>query len=329
MCRRSIARRYRVSAWAWAVTEHMFSGRVVVRRWPRYGCYRVSRAHDEIRRRRSEQGSDDLLDQVLWRIKILGGDVDLVEPENRDAFSDVLGEFAPGGYGLLLNPSDYSRATDERGGYIRFSGYLVTGGVAAAELERRLYLGERYADHRRIRVAPRFRGNRIAPRSLIRCVRLYDALGIEHVVVRACFSGTWYWAQWGFRFSDDADLARMQEHTQRIIEGFGGGVDASLLTHPQQFLTLGEPEDKPGEPAMITFDQLCDAVPPCRDAWEDIASDNGLGMHDPIPFGRAVLLTGPSWHGRLTLTGADRLIFDDRARRVLAALEEGTPNGDR
>ena len=154
--------------------------------------------------------------------------------------------------------------------------------------------------------------SRIAPRSLIRSVELYSALGFEYVHLRAAFSGSWYWAQWGFHYEDPGELKTIQSHAQEIIDVFGGGLDAETLTHPLQFVRLGEPTE-------ITFDELCDALPKKRDAHEGIAHDNGLGLHDPVPFGRIVLLTGPSWYGRLDLTGADRLIFDDRAGRVLAA----------
>ena len=102
------------------------------------------------------------------------------------------------------------------------------------------------------------------------------------------------------------------EHAQEIIDAFGGGLDAGTLTHPIQFARLGEP-------ATLTFDELCDAFPLRRDAYEGIAFDNGLGMHEAKPFGRIVLLTGPTWNGRLDLQGADRLIFDDRAKRVVGA----------
>src|SRR5262249_54180606 len=152
--------------------------------------------------------------------------------------------------------------------------------------------------------------------SLIRSVGLYEQLKFEYVTLRAAHSGTWYWALWGFHFVDENEQLRMQNHAQEIIDAFGGGEDATTLTHPVQFARLGEP-------TVITFDQLCDAFPQKRDAWEDIARDNGLGMHDPIEFGRIVLLTGPTWTGRLDLDGADRLIFDDRAKRVLRAWARG------
>jgi hypothetical protein len=86
-----------------------------------------------------------------------------------------------------------------------------------------------------IRVVPRFRGNRIAPRCLIRSVALYDALQFEFVRVRAVFSGTWYWALWGFHFEDAVELTRIQDHAQEIIEACGGGVNATGFSHPIQF----------------------------------------------------------------------------------------------
>jgi hypothetical protein len=270
------------------------------------------RAHSQIEELRTAKQGEDLFDQLLWRIKILGGDVDLTEAENRGAFAEVLDAYVPENHRLVLNPSARCRATLERGGEIVFTGFLETGGNVTAELERRLSLGRRTAEHRRFRVVPRYRGNRIAPRSLIRSVALYDQLQFEHVRLRAAFSGTWYWAQWGFHFEDSRELGKVQDHAQRIIDACGGGLDATTLKHPVQFYRLGEP-------AAITFDELVDALPQCRDAYEEIAYDNGLGMHDPVPFGRAVLLTGPAWYACLDLKGADRLIFNDRAKRLLGA----------
>jgi hypothetical protein len=94
-------------------------------------------------------------------------------------------------------------------------------------------------------------------------------------------------------------VARVQDHAQEIIDVLGGGLDATTLKHPLQFARLGEP-------SVISFDALADALPHRRDAYEDIARDNGLGIHDPIPFGRIVLITGPSWWGCLDLKGPDR-----------------------
>jgi GNAT superfamily N-acetyltransferase len=274
------------------------------------------RALQQIERVRHEKGGRDLLEQLCWRITVLGGQVDLTEPVLRSAFSEVMDAYAPENHELVLDPSSRCLATLERGGEIDFTGILVTGGTVTAELERCLHLGRRFAEHRRLRVLPKYRGNRIGPRCLIQSVKLYDELGFEHVHLRAAFSGTWYWALWGFHFESRSEMERVQAHAQEIIDAFGGGLDATSLTHPIQFARLGEP-------TTLTFDELCDALPQRRDAYEDLAQENGLGMHDPVPFGRLVLLTGPSWYGRLDMSGGDRLIFDDRARRVLAALEGG------
>jgi hypothetical protein len=270
------------------------------------------RVYSEIDRVRKEKGGADLRDQLLWRVEILGDDVDITTARNRDAFSEVLDAYVPENHRLVFNPSQPCRASLAGGGEIVFTGLLVTGDTATAELERRIFLGRRVAEHRRFRVAPRFRGNRIAPRSLIRSMALYDQLGTEHVLLRAAWSGTWYWAQWGFHFGNPEELAKVQAHAQELIDIFGGGLDAFTLTHPSQFYRLGEP-------VRITFDQLGDALPHRRDAYEEIAYDNGIGLHDPCPFGRMVLLTGPSWDACLDTSGADRLIFDDRARRTLGA----------
>lgn len=247
---------------------------------------------------------------MLRRIHELGGNVDLTDEENRIIFSDVLDAFVPDGHRLLMSSADVCRATIEGGGEIRFTGLLVSGTNVTAQLQRHIYLGRRFAYHGLIRVVPRFRGNRIAPRSLVKSVGLYDRLELEFIRLRAAYSGSWFWALWGFRFEDANELARIRSHAQEIIDVLNGGVSAASFTRPIQFARLGEP-------AAITFDQLADLFPQRRGAYEDLAHDNGLGMHDAIPVGRAILLTGPSWYGRLDLHAADRLIFNERARRLL------------
>jgi hypothetical protein len=214
----------------------------------------MTRAHDEIERVREEKQGADLYDQLLWRIKLLGGNVNLTETANRRAFDDLLEAFVPDGHDLVLQPSQPCQATLERGGEVRFTGYLVSGGNITAELERVLHVPARTAYHRRFRVVPMFRGNRIAPRSLVRSVALYDALAFDQIRLRATHSGTWYWALWGFHFEVASEVERIQNHAQEVIDALGGGLDATTLTHPLQFARLGEP-------AVISFDALADELP--------------------------------------------------------------------
>jgi hypothetical protein len=198
----------------------------------------------------------------------------LTEAANREAFAEALDAYVPENHVLILNPSARCRASLDRGGEIVFTGVLVTGGNATAQLERRLLLGRRIAEHRRIRVVPRYRGNRIAPRSLIRCVGFYDQIDFELIKLRAAFSGTWYWAQWGFHFDDPSERTRVQEHAQEIIDLFGGGLDAKSLTHPIQFARLGEP-------AVLTFDALADVLPTVGTRTRASHMTMGLGCMIP------------------------------------------------
>jgi hypothetical protein len=238
----------------------------------------MGRVHDEIERVRREKEGRELYEQLLWRIKVLGGDADLIDGENRRAFAEVLDAYVPENHSLVLNASERCRAANDDGGEIYFTGVLVTGGTATADLKRRLRLAPRVAEHLWFRVVPRYRGNRIAPRSLIRSVALYDQLGFECVRLRAAYSGTWYWAQWGFHFEDTSERTRMQEHAQGIIDALGGGLDATTLTHPIQFYRLGEP-------TAITFDELTDALPHRRDR-PAVRPDRGVRRRDrPAPGG--------------------------------------------
>ena len=135
---------------------------------------------------------------------------------------------------------------------------------------------------------------------------------IREIYLRAAHSGSWYWAQWGFHFVTANDLIRVIRHTQSIVDAFGADLDVSTLVHPRQFFTLGDGTE-------ITIDDLVEAFPQQEDSLQDIATKNGISLHQSIPFARAVLLTGFSWDGCLDLAkdGFDRLIFDDVARKMV------------
>ena len=273
------------------------------------------RVYDRVREVKEQQGGRDLLRQVRWRMRaltqVIGDPIDLNVPANRQAFDDVIDAYAPNDrYQVELSKFDRCVATEQQGGLINFVAWLVTGGEPIAEIKRVLNLNRGYAYHSSLRVHPPYRGNRVAVGSLASSVELYDRLGFSAVRLRACYSGTWYWARFGFEFEDPQEVSAIRRHAQQVVNAFGGGLDVSTFTHPQQFLYLGHP-------SVISFGELVDAMPKKEDAFIGIAADNGLGMHDRIPFGRAVLLTGPSWDGRLTLQGPGRLIFDDLVRRKL------------
>lgn len=277
------------------------------------------RIYTEIARRQEAGDDGNLRDEILWRIRELTqalgtGQIDLTDARNRDAFADVLDAYVPEGLGLVLVPSTFIDcvADNEAGGKISFRGLLTSGQAAVATVERTIWLAREFAQHHGFTVVPRYRGNKIAPRSLIKCVELYDALGVKEIYLRAAQSGSWYWAQWGFHLIDRNDLIRLIRHTQSIVDAFGADLDVSTFVHPEQFYRLGHGSD-------ITFDELVSAFPQREDAYKDIAERNGISMHQSIPFSRAVLLTGPPWDGCLNLgkDQADRLIFDDLVRRMV------------
>jgi GNAT superfamily N-acetyltransferase len=278
------------------------------------------RIYEEIARRRQSGEPGDPCKDVLWRIreltKALGGPVDLTVQDNRNAFSDVIDAYVPDGFGLVLVPSNFVEciADLEAGGRITFRGLLTSDQAAVAEVSRTIWVDRGFAQHHGFTVVPRYRGNRIAPRSLIKCISMYDALGVNEIYLRAAHSGSWYWAQWGFHFNDRNEVVRLVRHTQEIVDAFGADLDVSGFVHPEQFFRLGHP-------AEVTFYDLVEAFPRREDAYKEIAEKNGISMDQAIPFGRAVLLTGPAWDGCLTLDqgSADRLIFDDLARKMMGA----------
>lgn len=280
------------------------------------------RIYDEIAERQRGIDPSQLRDDILWRISALMqhvGEIDLTRGENRAAFAEIIDAYVPDGFDFYLAPLrgfDEPRADLQAGGRIAFSGFLTSEGAAVAELARVIWLRHRYANHCHLKVTARYRGNRIAPRTLIKCVGLYDRLGFEQIRLRAAYSGSWYWAQWGFNFANVDDLVRLQRHTQRIVDAFGAELDVSGFIRPTQFFYLGHG-------TAVTLDDFIEASIGHADQLQEIAYKNGISTHDEIPFGRAVLLTGPAWDGVLNLSSEspDRLIFEDLARKMVSSDE--------
>jgi hypothetical protein len=258
-----------------------------------------------------ERGERPLAFQLRRRIMLLGGDADLTVPANQEAFAEVLDAYVPEGYELRLNSNRPCRAADQCGGMIEFSGRLLWNGEAVARLERAIYLARQYAEHRLFERTRSHRGHQLSLRSLLSSVALYDEIEIRQIRLRATLStGKWYWATLGFDFWDEESRADVQQWTQRVLDALEQPIRASELKHPLTIALLGDDE-------RITFAALTEALPEFERGFETAAEANGLSMNDPLPVGKAILLSGPAWEAVLRLDGDDRLQFEERAKKQL------------
>jgi hypothetical protein len=85
------------------------------------------------------------------------------------------------------------------------------------------------------------------------------------------------------------------------------------MTEPAQFLELGTPR-------MIAIEQLVRAFPGEEQRFGDAARANRVALTDQIPIGKAIMICGPQWWGRLDLRGPGRTAFEIHARTRLAAI---------
>lgn len=250
----------------------------------------------EVARRRA--GGESPRKQLLRGIAALanGSSIDLAEkidlfPEVREAFSipDAKLELVPG----------ECTASTEDGGSLELVGYLcaerLPGIPIVAQFHRVLTLEQDCAEHKWLKVEPQHRGNGLSAALLLRSFDFYKEIGLKSVKLEACMeTGKWHWARVGFDFKKQGQLERVRRWALQVTERLNvrrPGIDA--FTSATQFATMeGSRKISLAEIGTTPHGEI-----------EKIAAQNCLEMEKPIRLGRAVMLTGPAWDGRLDLYG--------------------------
>lgn len=248
-----------------------------------------------------EGGAAELGEQLLARVEELtqGQQIDLAEhldhfPELRRAFTIPHAE-------LVLVP-DRCPASLEDGGSIELVGFLCTplddGTEPGLQFKRHLKLGEGCADHQWLKVAPPLRGIGLSSALLLRSFAFYKSIGLRSVELDAAMeAGKWHWARVGFEFMWPAEAAAVKRWALEVAAAVKPeGLNVAALTTATQFAHM---EARRG----ITLAELSKSFPKKAEQIEKVAKQNDLAMDQPIPFGRAVMLTGPRWEGLLDLEG--------------------------
>jgi GNAT superfamily N-acetyltransferase len=269
----------------------------------------------------------DLAARLLTKIESLtaGQEVDLCTrfedfPELRAAFTIPHAE-------LHLMPGRCV-ASLEDGGSIELVGLLKTslddGTEPALQFHRLLKLGERCAEHRWLKVAPALRGIGLSSALLLRSFEFYRALGISSVELDAAMeTGKWHWARVGFEFMWPDQAAEVKQWALAVAEALGiEGANVEALSTATQFARM---EGRRG----VSLEEIARAFPDRAKVldFREIADENGFDVKERVAFGRAVMLTGPRWEGRLDLKGPSYQQFKSYAEAKAEEAEKALGAG--
>lgn len=249
-----------------------------------------------------------LRDQILWRLGELTNaqEVDLVEHASH--FPELYTGFSAGGLQTgFVGGEEGSIGSLEDGGSLVLTGFLHDPGsrTLVAKFKRRLLLEQELALHELLEVEPELRGRGISLRFLRRSFGLYDELGLQEVHLQAGMgTGRWLWARVGFEFTLPVDCERVRGWATKVCGALGiDELNVGSYASAAQFARMGGNR-------MVSMAQLAEVMPAEAERFRLRAEANELGMDERIELGRAVMLSGPDWNGRLALAGPSRLAFE-------------------
>lgn len=296
-----------------------------------------------------------LADELRERIDRAGAR-SLDTPARQAEFREVLDGFTPTNFDLFPLPDECG--VDPDGHRIRIKGALVDTGNAqvVGVLARQLILDAARANHEHLELQRPYRGLGLTPLLLEKSFELYERCEIVRIHVHAGLqTGRWYWARLGFDFESPADLAVVAtwgtvalwslgkepleaDSPARRWALLGTASDPPETVSPMelndaisQFVAahMADPEQQ-GRYADLAnlytehFDE--DWLGPSR--FERCAEQNGLAFDEPIPLGKAIMLTGPDWRGVFNLTSSSaRAAFSEELNRTLKRLANRQTGG--
>lgn len=227
----------------------------------------------------------------------------------RHQFADVYAAFTPRGYRMSPHRSGNVVAIHPNfGPGILIVGDLYEGNIQACLIARTLYPARQLAEHTLMRMLPSHRGTGLAVFLLMKGFDYFDRIGIRWVVAHAALeSGRWYWARCGFGFFDPTQHQRVDGWASAVLGALGLPYTTAAFTRPGEYASLGSVQQ-----ATVSLRMVENALPhnPSGLSYLDIATGNGLTMDEQVELGRAIMITGPDWWGRLDLQGPDRSVFN-------------------
>lgn len=252
---------------------------------------------------------------MIERIDILGGTVEL-DDDNREAFREVWD-------GLSIPRVDLASIDEEcwagpqDGGTIVIKAVIRLDGQPVGIIQRRLMLERRIALHELLFLGPLVRGQGLSVALLMASFALYDKLEFREVQLQAAMeTGRWYWARVGFEFIRDEDARVVRDWAETVIEAAGiRGLRPDRYKAAGQFARMGGRR-------RLSLGRIAAAMPERAERIEKIAAANDLPLDRRIELGRAVMITGPAWFGRLDLRGPERAAFNAYAAGKIARIKE-------
>lgn len=201
---------------------------------------------------------------------------------------------------------------------VQMAGRMYRWDRLVATWHRELVLDQRVVVHHYLEVEAPYRAAGIGPGLLLSGFELYDRLGMERVVLQAGLaSGKWHWARCGFDFipgtGDDAI-----RFYNAMVERLGLPIDTSEFRSATEY-ALAAPE------VQVTFSSIASILsggggPAVVARIREIAFENDIDFHEPVPAAKAIMLCGPGWDGYLPLRGPRRAAFDAYLASRLAAV---------
>lgn len=265
---------------------------------------------------RRDRGIPDLGAELRRRISELG-DLRLDTPERQRAFSEVFVAFTPPQFDLYALPDECAISVTDN--TIQIVGLLVDTArrQCVGQLWRTITLDLRFANHDLMKLQQPYRANALAPVLINQSFAFYDSIGIIAVFVHAALeTGRWYWGRLGFEFFNPAEARAVRRWGSAVVRALGLSVDVAGMREARQWALLGS---TPPE-VETSFEAIAQAMQqahyrhfqgvPIADYLRLVAEANRLRFDQQIPLGRAIMLSGPDWHGIFHL-------FDNARRHQL------------
>lgn len=256
-----------------------------------------------------------LREQLVERIEIIGERIELDE-SNRDLFREVWeGLSIPRIHLKPVEGECWTAPID--GGTVVAKALIQLEGQPIGIIQRRLVLGRRIALHELLFLGPSVRGQGLSIAFLLASFTLYDELGLREVQLQAAMeTGRWYWARVGFEFIRDEDARLVRDWAAEVLEATEiRGLRIDRYTAAGQFARMGGRR-------KLSLARIAEAMPSKGGMVEKIAAANNLPLTRRIELGRAVMITGPAWFGRLDLNGPERAAFNAYAAAKMARIKE-------
>jgi GNAT superfamily N-acetyltransferase len=265
--------------------------------------------------KRQRRSAMPLREQLIQRIEILGATVEL-DADNRAAFREVWD-------GLAIPRVDLAPIDEEcwagpqDGGTIVIKAVIRLDGQPVGIIQRRLMLERRIALHELLFLGPTVRGQGLSVALLMASFALYDKLEFREVQLQAAMeTGRWYWARVGFEFIRDEDARVVREWACDVMDATGvRGLRPDRYKAAGQFARMGGRR-------KLSLGRIAAAIPARAEWIAKIAAANDLPLDLPIELGRAVMVSGPAWFGRLDLRGPERAAFNAYAAAKIARIKE-------